>query len=150
MKGPFLTKLTGELTGITLPHLFLLHAHTFFAKKSPDLLSLIFNLVYLVPLVLHFIKWEEVVMVKQTESSDRKPPIVSYSQIRTAHGKPTVLHLAYNRSSQGVSHFHHLAPVMLPPVPFLGTYRTRLVKRAGQDVQEDHEQKHCCEKLIRL
>lgn len=49
-------KLTGELTGIILPHLLLLHAHAFFTKKSPDLFPLLFNLVHLVPLVLHFIK----------------------------------------------------------------------------------------------
>lgn len=49
-------KLTSKLTGITLPHLFLLHAHAFFTKKAPDLFPLLFNLVHLVPLVLNFIK----------------------------------------------------------------------------------------------
>lgn len=62
------------------------------------------------------------VVVKQTESSDKKAYIVSHPQVRITLVKPTVLHFAYNRSSQRVSHFHHLAPVMLSPLPFLGTY----------------------------
>lgn len=49
-------KLTGKLTGISLPRLFLLHAHAFFTKKSPDLFPLLFNLVHFVPLVLNYIK----------------------------------------------------------------------------------------------
>lgn len=45
---PFLLKLIGELTSITIPHLFLLHAYLSFTKKFPDLFPLLFNLVFLV------------------------------------------------------------------------------------------------------
>lgn len=56
IKCPFLVKLRGKLTGITLPHLFLPHTHPFFTKKFPDLLFLLFNLVHWWPLVLYFTK----------------------------------------------------------------------------------------------
>lgn len=70
-------KWRGKLTGITLPHLFLPHAHPFFTKKFPDQLSLIFRLVHLVASALYFTKLEKKVMVKNMESSERKPSIYS-------------------------------------------------------------------------
>lgn len=47
MKCPSLMKLKGELTGITLPCLFLFHTHIFFTKKFPYLFPLLLNLVHL-------------------------------------------------------------------------------------------------------
>lgn len=41
-------KFRGELTGTTLPLLFLPHTHLFFIEKFPDLLPLLFNVVPLV------------------------------------------------------------------------------------------------------
>lgn len=66
-------KLKGELTGITLPHPFLLHTHIFFTKNS--LICFPFSLILSIlwPLVLHFTKLEG---HGKEESSDGKPSTV--------------------------------------------------------------------------